>query len=111
MRSLQAAIRNEFNQLSGTGQFKSLAQFGVTTSSSTGLLALDDKKWDAAVKPTQPTSTVCSAAKTGMLARMKSATDGYAKASTTGILATRSTSLSDTLERPDQAAVVPGRAS
>ncbi|MCQ3825449.1 flagellar filament capping protein FliD, partial [Streptococcus agalactiae] len=45
MRSLQAAIRNEFNQLSGTGQFKSLAQFGVTTSSSTGLLTLDDKKW------------------------------------------------------------------
>jgi flagellar hook-associated protein 2 len=97
MRSLQAAIRNEFNQLSGTGQFKSLAQFGVTTSSSTGLLTLDDKKWDAAVKTNAADISSMFSGPDGMLARMKSATDDYAK-STTGILATRSTSLSDTLK-------------
>ncbi|MFJ4135103.1 flagellar filament capping protein FliD [Pseudomonas cyclaminis] len=97
MRSLQAAIRNEFNQLSGTGQFKSLAQFGVTTSSSNGLLTLDDKKWDAAVKTNAADINSMFSGPDGMLARMKSATDDYAK-STTGILATRSTSLSDTLK-------------
>ncbi|RDS90775.1 MULTISPECIES: flagellar filament capping protein FliD [Pseudomonas] len=97
MRSLQSTIRNEFNALSGTGAFKSLAQFGVTTSSSTGLLAIDDKKWDAAVKTNAADINSMFSGKDGMLARMKSATDDFAKAST-GILATRSTSLSNTLK-------------
>ncbi|MBY8947045.1 flagellar filament capping protein FliD [Pseudomonas sp. SH10-3B] len=97
MRSLQSTIRNEFNALSGTGAFKSLAQFGVTTSSSTGMLAIDDKKWDAAVKTNAADINSMFSGKDGMLARMKSATDDFAKAST-GILATRSTSLSNTLK-------------
>lgn len=97
MRSLQAAIRNEFNELSGSGQFKSLAQFGVTTSSTTGLLTIDDKKWDAAVKTNGADINSMFTGKDGMLARMKSATDDFAKA-TTGVLATRSTSLSDSLK-------------
>ncbi|MFL1387624.1 flagellar filament capping protein FliD [Pseudomonas tritici] len=97
MRSLQAAIRNEFNELSGTGTFKSLAQFGVGTSSTTGLLTIDDKKWDAAVKTNGADINSMFSGKDGMLARMKSATDDFAKA-TTGVLATRSTSLSDSLK-------------
>lgn len=97
MRSLQAAIRNEFNTISGTGQFKSLAQFGVSTSSTTGLLSMDDKKWDAAVKTNAADINSMFAGKNGMLARMKSATDDFAKAST-GVLATRSNSLSDSLK-------------
>ena len=97
MRSLQTAIRNEFNELSGTGTFKSLAQFGVGTSSTTGLLTIDDKKWDAAVKTNGADINSMFSGKDGMLARMKSATDDFAKA-TTGVLATRSTSLSDSLK-------------
>ncbi|MBH3367054.1 flagellar filament capping protein FliD [Pseudomonas carnis] len=97
MRSLQASIRNEFNTLSGTGTFKSLAQFGVSTNSTTGLLVMDDKKWDKAVATNAADINSMFSGPTGMLARMKSATDDYAK-STTGILATRSTSLSDTLK-------------
>ncbi|WP_339539789.1 flagellar filament capping protein FliD [Pseudomonas sp. RA_5y_Pfl1_P24] len=97
MRALQNAIRNEFNKLSGTGTFKSLAQFGVGTSSTTGMLALDDKKWDAAVKTNAADISSMFSGKTGMLARMKSATDDYARAST-GVLATRTASLSDTLK-------------
>lgn len=97
MRLLQSAIRNEFNALSGTGAFKSLAQFGVTTSSSTGLLSIDDKKWDAAVKTNGADINSMFTGKTGMLARMKSTTDDFARAST-GILATRSTSLTATLK-------------
>lgn len=97
MRSLQASIRNEFNKLSGTGTFKSLAQFGVITSSTTGLLSIDDKKWDAAVKTNSADINSMFTGPEGMLARLKGATEDYAKAST-GILATRSTSLSDTLK-------------
>lgn len=97
MRSLQSAIRNEFNALSGTGTFKSLAQFGVSTSSTTGLLTIDDKKWDAAVKTNGADINSMFSGTGGMLARMKSATDDFAKA-TTGVLATRSTSLSDSLQ-------------
>lgn len=97
MRSLQASIRNEFNALSGTGTLKSLAQFGVSTNSSTGLLTMDDKKWDSAVKTNAADINSMFTGDTGMLARMKRATDSYAKAST-GILATRSTSLTDTLK-------------
>lgn len=97
MRSLQSAIRNEFNALSGTGSLKSLAQFGVSTNSTSGLLTIDDKKWDAAVKTNAADINSMFTGKTGMLARMKSATDDFAKAST-GILATRSTSLSDSLK-------------
>jgi len=97
MRSLQSAIRNEFNALSGTGTFKSLAQFGMITNSTTGLLSLDDKKWDAAVKTNAADINSMFSGPGGILARMKNTTDDYAK-STTGILATRSTSLSDTLK-------------
>ncbi len=97
MRALQSAIRNEFNALSGTGTLKSLAQFGVSTSSTTGLLTLDDKKWDAAVKTNSADINSMFTGDKGLLARMKNATTDYARAST-GILATRSTSLSDTLK-------------
>ena len=97
MRSLQAAIRNEFNALSGTGTLKSLAQFGVSTSSTTGLLTIDDKKWDAAVKTNGADINSMFTGENGMLTRMKNATEDFAK-STTGILATRSTALSDTLK-------------
>ncbi|PIB62945.1 flagellar filament capping protein FliD [Pseudomonas sp. 2822-17] len=97
MRSLQTAIRNAFNELSGTGTLKSLAQFGVSTNSTTGLLTIDDKKWDTAVKTNAADINSMFSGPDGMLARMKSATDDFAKSST-GILATRSTSLSDSLK-------------
>lgn len=96
MRSLQSAIRNAFNELSGTGTLKSLAQFGVSTNSTTGLLTIDDKKWDAAVKTNGADINSMFTGPDGMLARMKSATEDFAKSST-GILATRSTSLSESL--------------
>ncbi|WP_323146402.1 flagellar filament capping protein FliD [Pseudomonas marginalis] len=97
MRLLQNAVRDQFNALSGTGQFKSLAQFGVVTNSGTGLLTIDDKRWDAAVKTNAADINSMFTGKGGMLARMKNATDDFAKAST-GVLATRSTSLSDSLK-------------
>ncbi|MFC6339741.1 flagellar filament capping protein FliD [Pseudomonas sp. CCM 7891] len=96
MRSLQSSLRNEFNALSGTGTLKSLAQFGIGSDSSTGLLTMDDKKWDKAVATNAADINSMFAGKDGMLARMKAATEDYAKPAT-GILATRSTTLSDSL--------------
>ncbi|MPR03027.1 flagellar filament capping protein FliD [Pseudomonas sp. MAFF 212408] len=96
LRTLQSALRNEFNALSGSGTLKSLAQFGISTDQSTGLLTIDDKKWGAAALTNAADITSMFTGKTGLLARMTAATDDYAKPST-GIFATRSASLSESL--------------
>ncbi|WP_338487692.1 flagellar filament capping protein FliD [Pseudomonas trivialis] len=97
MRTLQSAIRNEFNTMSGNGALRSLAQFGVETDQTTGLLSIDDKQWDNAMKTNAADLSSIFTGKDGLLARLTTATDSYAKP-TTGILATRSTSLSDSLK-------------
>lgn len=97
MRTLQSAIRNEFNTMSGNGALKSLAQFGVETDQTTGLLSIDDKQWDNAMKTNAADLSSIFTGKNGLLARLTTATDAYAKP-TTGLLATRSTSLSDSLK-------------
>jgi flagellar hook-associated protein 2 len=96
MRSLMSSIRNELNTPSGAGAFKSLAQFGISTDSSTGLLTLDDKKWDKAMATNAADVSSIFSGKDGLLARLTTATEGYAKAST-GTLAERSKSLSESL--------------
>lgn len=96
MRTLVNSIRNELNAMSGSGALKSLAQFGISTDSTTGLLTLDDKKWDKAMTTNAADIGSIFNGKTGLLARLTTATDGYAKAST-GTLAERSKSLSDSL--------------
>ena len=96
MRTLVTSIRNELNAMSGTGTLKSLAQFGISTDSKTGLLTLDDKKWDKAITTNSADVGSIFNGKTGLLARLTTATDGYAKAST-GTLAERTKSLSDSL--------------
>ncbi|ANJ57639.1 flagellar cap protein FliD [Pseudomonas silesiensis] len=96
MRTLVSSIRNELNAMSGTGTLKSLAQFGISTDSTTGLLTLDDKKWDKAITTNSADVGSIFNGKTGLLARLTTATDGYSKAST-GTLAERTKSLSDSL--------------
>ena len=96
MRALVSSIRNELNALNGTGALKSLAQFGVSTSETTGLLVLDDKKWDKAMATNAADVSSIFTGKTGLIARMTAATDSYATANT-GTLATRTASLSETL--------------
>lgn len=96
MRTLVSSIRNELNAMSGSGALKSLAQFGIGTDSTSGLLTLDDKKWDKAMTTNSADISSIFNGKTGLLARLTTATDGYAKAST-GTLAERSKSLSDSL--------------
>ncbi|WLH83177.1 flagellar filament capping protein FliD [Pseudomonas sp. FP2338] len=97
MRTLQSALRAQMNALAGTGTLKSLAQFGVNTDSGTGKLSIDDKLFSAAIA-TNPTDIGgIFNGDNGLLARMKSATDSYAL-SNTGVLATRSSTLSNNLK-------------
>ena len=97
MRTLQSAIRNELNELSGSGTLKSLAQFGVDTDQTTGTLSIDDKQWDSAIKTNAADISSIFNGNNGLLARLTAATEDYAKP-TTGLLATRSSSLSDSLK-------------
>lgn len=93
LRTLTSAVRSELNALGGTGSLKSLAQFGVNTDQKTGKLSIDDKLFGAAIA-TNPTDIGgIFNGDTGLLARMKTATDSYAL-SGTGVLATRTSTLS-----------------
>ncbi|HWT69089.1 MAG TPA: flagellar filament capping protein FliD [Pseudomonas sp.] len=96
MRTLVSSIRNELNAMAGGGTLKSLAQFGISTDSTSGLLTMDDKKWDKAVATNSADINSIFTGDNGLLKRLTKATDDYAKSST-GTLAERSKSLSDTL--------------
>ncbi len=96
LRSLLSSVRTELNAMGGTGQVKSLAQFGVETDQKTGLLSIDDKVFGAAALTNAADINGIFAGDTGLLARMKSATDTFAQ-KTTGVFAARSASLSDSL--------------
>ncbi|QAY92290.1 flagellar filament capping protein FliD [Pseudomonas sp. ACM7] len=96
LRSLVSAVRTELNAMSGTGQMKALSQFGVQTDQKTGTLTIDDKRWDAAVLTNAADINAIFTGDTGLLARMKSATDSFAL-SKTGVFAARSASLTDSL--------------
>jgi len=96
LRSMLAAVRTELNAMSGTGQLKALAQFGVQTDQKTGKLSIDDKKFDAAALTNAADINGIFTGDSGLLARMKTATDSFA-ISTTGVFAARSASLTDSL--------------
>jgi flagellar hook-associated protein 2 len=96
LRSLLSSVRTELNAMSGTGQMKALSQFGIQTDQKTGTLTIDDKKWDAAVLTNAADINGIFTGDTGLLARMKTATDSFAL-SKTGVFAARSASLTDSL--------------
>lgn len=96
LRSLMSAVRTELNAMGGTGQLKSLAQFGVKTDQKTGMLSVDDKLFDAAALTNAADINGIFAGDTGLLARMKSATDSFAL-SKTGVFAARSATLTSSL--------------
>ncbi|EJM41968.1 flagellar capping protein [Pseudomonas sp. GM33] len=96
LRSLLSSVRTELNAMGGSGQMKSLAQFGVKTDQKTGALSIDDKLFDAAVATNAADINGIFSGDTGLLARMKSATDSFAQKNT-GVFAARSASLTDSL--------------
>lgn len=96
LRSLLSSVRTELNAMGGTGDMKSLAQFGVVTDQKTGLLSINDKVFDSAALTNAADINGIFSGDTGLLARMKTATDSFAQ-KTTGVFAARSASLSDSL--------------
>ncbi|AVD91615.1 flagellar cap protein FliD [Pseudomonas sp. SWI36] len=96
MRSMVNSIRSELTRSVGEGGLKTLSQLGVNTVQKTGLLELNETKWNDAVKTHAADISDLFTGKEGLLTRMTSATEGYAK--TGGILASRQTSLTAQLK-------------
>lgn len=98
MRSLVTSVRNELvggEAGSATSGLSMLSQLGINTDRSTGLLAIDDAKWDKGVKSFGSEVAGLFTGKDGLISRMTSATDAFAKSN--GVLAQRQTSLTDSL--------------
>ncbi|MFG0531799.1 flagellar filament capping protein FliD [Pseudomonas sp. yb_2] len=96
MRSMVNSIRSELTRSVGEGGLKTLSQLGINTVQKTGLLELNETKWNDAVKTHAADISDLFTGKEGLLTRMTSATEGYAK--TGGILASRQTSLTAQLK-------------
>ncbi|HGY9626295.1 TPA: flagellar filament capping protein FliD [Pseudomonas putida] len=96
MRSLVNSIRGEITRSVGSGGLRTLSQLGINTVQKTGLLEIDDKKWESAVKTHGADISGLFIGKDGLLTRMTAATEDYVKAK--GILATRQDSLTKQLK-------------
>jgi flagellar hook-associated protein 2 len=99
MRSLVSSVRNELvfvDAGGGTSGLSMLSQLGINTDKSTGLLAIDDAKWDKGVKVFGSEVAELFTGKGGLISRMTSVTDAFAKSG--GVLAQRQTSLTDSLD-------------
>ena len=97
MRQLVNGIRNELLQNSSSSSMGNLSQMGISTDQKTGLLSLDDKKWNAAVATPNGALEISKVftGDTGLVARMTKATDAYV--GTTGLLASRASDLNTKL--------------
>jgi Flagellar capping protein len=97
MRQLVNGIRNELLQNSSSSSMGNLSQMGISTDQKTGLLTLDDKKWNAAVATPNGALEISKVftGDTGLVARMTKATDAYV--GTTGLLASRASDLNTKL--------------
>lgn len=97
MREMVTAVRKELVTATGTGAMSTLSQMGVNTDKTTGLLAMDDSKWNKAVTSNAADIAKVFTDKNGLVARMTNATAAYA--GTGGILAARVTNLNDKLSQ------------
>ncbi|OPK09417.1 flagellar filament capping protein FliD [Pseudomonas sp. VI4.1] len=93
MRQLVNGIRNELLQNTTGSSIGNLSQMGISTDQKTGLLTLDDKKWDAAVATPNGALEISKVftGDTGLVARMTKATAAYV--GTSGLLASRASDL------------------
>ncbi|VVO78021.1 B-type flagellar hook-associated protein 2 [Pseudomonas fluorescens] len=98
MRSLITSVRNELvggDAGSGSSGLSMLSQLGINTDKTTGLLAIDDAKWDKGVKAFGSEVAELFTGDNGLIKRMTTATDAYAKSG--GVLAQRQTNLTENL--------------
>lgn len=97
MRQLVNGIRNELLQNTTGSSIGNLSQMGISTDQKTGLLTLDDKKWDAAVATPNGALEISKVftGDAGLVARMTKATSAYV--GTSGLLASRASDLNSKL--------------
>ncbi|WP_448145291.1 flagellar filament capping protein FliD [Pseudomonas silesiensis] len=97
MRQLVNGIRNELLQNTSGSSIGNLSQMGISTDQKTGLLTLDDKKWDAAVATPDGAIEISKVftGDAGLVARMTKATSAYV--GTSGLLASRASDLNSKL--------------
>lgn len=95
MRALVSSVRNELVKSSGSGGMTMLSQMGINTDQKTGLLALDDTKWNKAVASNASDIAKVFTGDNGLIKRMTAATESYA--GTSGILASRTNNLNEKL--------------
>lgn len=100
MRSMVNSIRSELTRSVGEGGLRTLSQLGINTVQKTGLLELNETKWNTAVKTYGADISGLFTGKDGLLTRMTTATEDYAKSG--GILASRQTSLSSQLKELEE---------
>ncbi|MGY2290218.1 flagellar filament capping protein FliD [Pseudomonas sp. SDO528_S397] len=97
VRTMMSSIRNVLNSVSGTGAFKSLAQFGVTTDQTAGTLSVNDAAFDKAALTNGSDINSIFTGANGLLAGLTNATANYAL-SKTGVFASKSQTLQDNLK-------------
>ncbi len=97
MRQLVSSLRSELLQNSSGSSVGNLSQMGIGTDAKTGLLSLDDTKWNAAVATKNGATEIAKVftGDTGLISRMSKATSSYV--GTTGLLATRAADLNTKL--------------
>jgi flagellar hook-associated protein 2 len=100
VRKLVSEIHGALTSVSTTsGSLSVLSQLGVGTNSTTGLLSLDDTKWNTAMTTQYGNVANLFTGKDGLLTRMSGILDGYTQ--TGGVLETRQKSLNAKLSDLD----------
>jgi flagellar hook-associated protein 2 len=100
VRKLVSQIRGALTDVSTTsGSLSVLSQLGVGTNSSTGLLALDDTKWNTAMTSQYGNVASLFTGDDGLISRMDDIIDGYTQ--TGGVLETRQKTLNAKLSDLD----------
>lgn len=100
VRKLVAQVRGALTEVStGSGSLSVLSQLGVGTNSSTGLLSLDDTKWNSAMKTQYGNVANLFTGDKGIISRMDGILKGYTQGG--GVLENRQKSLNATLSDLD----------
>jgi flagellar hook-associated protein 2 len=100
VRKLVSQIHGALTDVStSSGSLSILSQLGVATNSSTGLLSLDDTKWNTAMKTQYGNVANLFTGEKGLISRMDTILDTYTD--TGGVLETRQKSLNAKLSDLD----------
>lgn len=95
-RQVQSQIRSALNVAGSSGAIRSLAQMGITTNPSDGVLKVDNDKLAAALKDNMVDVQKLFAGENGISAKMASVADTFVKSG--GSISTATDSMNNTLK-------------